>query len=203
VVPELKKLISSEVEVIEKGALDGLDLKEIKGLVPTENKEILVTRLSDGTEVTVGKRFIIPRLKEKILELNREDVAVITLLCSGEFPPFRLEKPLLMPDKLLYGVLSSISIKGKLGVMVPSEDQVGPITKSFQKMGFETVGVGASPYRDERGVVEAAGRLQEVDLTVMDCFGYNLSMKSKVKEVTGRPVILVRSILAKALDELV
>jgi len=207
VIPEIKELISGDIEIVEKGALDGLTLKEIERFEPKGTDEILVTRMRDGTEVTIGESFILSKLQEKISELDKEDVTLIALLCSGEFPRLQSDKLLIMPDKLLSGVLSSLIVnKGKLGLMVPSEGQVNHLMKSFQDLGFVVVGVGVSPYKNDIGAIgEAASKLKEagIDLIVMDCFGYNLQMKDRVREVTGKPVLLVRSLLAGLLKELI
>lgn len=207
VIPEIKELVAGDIEIVEKGALDGLTLKEVERFEPKEDDEVLVTRMRDGTEVTIGRSFILSRLQEKISELDKEDVTLIALLCSGEFPRLQSEKPLIMPDKLLSGVLASLVIsKGKLGLMVPSEEQVNQLMRGFQDLGFEVIGVGISPYKNDIGAIgEAASKLREkgADLIVMDCFGYNLGMKRKVREITGKPVVLVRSLLGKVLEELI
>ena len=207
VVPEIRRLVCRadnpcEVSFLEKGALDGLTTEEIKRLEPKAGKDLLVTRLRDGTEVTVDKTHIRPRLQQAISELGREGADVIALLCSDEFPPFRSATPLIQPGKLLSGVLSSIFLDGKLGVMVPSEDQVGVATEDYHRLGFQPLAVGASPYGGGGAIVNAANRLKgEVVLVVMDCFGYDLEMKGQVLRITGTPVILVRSILAWTLRE--
>ena len=203
-VPEIKKLIPIGIEVIEKGALDGLSLKEVEKFEPDEDDVCFVTRMRDGTEVTIGRSHILPRLQERIYELDQEGVEVIALLCSGEQPRFQSESPLIRPVELQAGVLSSISIKNKLGVMVPLERQIGSCIETFQRLGFRTVAVAASPYKhDEKGIVEAAEELTgQIDLIFMNCMGYTLEMKRKVKEITGKPVILVRSLLARMLGEL-
>ena len=207
VVPEISRLVcgannSHEVTFLEKGALDGLAANETAELEPVEGKGLLVTRLRNGDEVAVDKQFIAPRLQRAILELNSEGADIIALLCSDEFPPLRSEAPLILPANLLSGVLSSISIKGKLGVMVPSENQVGATIVIYQELGFEPIVVGASPYANGNEILNAANGLrEEVALVVMDCFGYNLEMKSRVSQITGAPVILVRSLLAWTLSE--
>ena len=206
VIPEIEKLVSKDIEIVEKGALDGLILEEVKKLSPKGDDEVLITRMRDGTEVTVGRSSILPRLQEKISELDDEEVELITLLCAGEFSGIRSGRPLLLPDKLLSGVLSSLVIKGKLGLMVPSQRQARYLTKAFQALSFEVIVFGVSPYKDDIGAIaEAASQLKEAgtDLIVMDCFGYNLEMKDRVREVTGKPVILVRSLLAGVLRELI
>lgn len=204
VLSDIKSLISGDIEIVEKGALDELTLNEVAGLKPTRDDEILVTRMRDGTEVTVGRDRILPRMQERISELDKEDdVALVTLLCSGEFPPFQCSKPLIMPSRLLWGVLSSISIEGNLGMMLPSPRQVKPAVKDFEGLGCKVVGVGASPYGEEEGIVKAAEALEgEVDLVFMNCFGYNLEMKNIVRKITKKPIILPRSLLARTLDDL-
>lgn len=207
VVPELERIIkdsrtSQTVTFLQKGALDGLTADEIAGLRPTEEKDYLVTNLRNGTEVAVDKHGICPRVQQAIFDLNGEGADIIALLCSDEFPPLRSEAPLILPANLLSGVLSSISIKGKLGVMVPSEKQVGATIVVYQELGFEPIVVGASPYGGGDAIINAANGLrEEVALVVMDCFGYNLEMKSRVSQITGVPVILVRSLLAWTLSE--
>lgn len=207
VVAELEGIIkdgrtSQTVTFLQKGALDGLTADEIAGLRPTEEKGHLVTRLQDGTEVAVDKHGIYPRVQQEIFDLNGEAADIIALLCSDEFPPFRSEAPLILPARLLSGVLSSISINGKLGVMVPSERQVGTTTVVYQELGFQPIVVSASPYANGNEILNAANGLKEqVALVVMDCFGYDLEMKRRVGEITGTPVILARSVLARALTE--
>ncbi len=207
VVAELERIIkdsrtSQTVTFLQKGALDGLTADEIAGLRPTEEKDHLVTKLRNGTEVAVDKHGICPRVQQAILDLNGEGADIIALLCSDEFPPLRSEAPLILPANLLSGVLSSISIKGKLGVMVPSEKQVSATIVVYQELGFEPIVVGASPYANGNEILNAANRLrEEVALVVMDCFGYNLEMKSRVSQIMGTPVILVRSLLAFTLSE--
>jgi protein AroM len=207
VVAELERIIkdsrtSQTLTFLQKGALDGLTADEIAGLRPTEEKNHLVTKLRNGTKVAVDKHDICPRVQQAILDLNGEGADIIALLCSDQFPPLRSEAPLILPANLLSGVLSSISINGKLGVMVPSEKQVGATIVVYQELGFEPIVVGASPYGGGDAIINAANRLrEEVALVVMDCFGYNLEMKSRVSQITGAPVILVRSLLAWTLSE--
>ncbi|MCK4411448.1 AroM family protein [Candidatus Bipolaricaulota bacterium] len=207
VVPELERIIkdsqtSQTVTFLQKGALDGLTADEIADLRPKEEKNHLVTKLQDGTEVAVDKHAIYPRVQQAIFDLNSKGADIITLLCSGEFPPFRSETPLIQPAKLLSGVLSSISIEGHLGVMVPSDEQVDVATEAYHRLGFQPIAVGASPYGGGDAIINAANRLKgEVALVVMDCFGYNKEMKDEVQKITRTPVILVRSLLAWTLNE--
>lgn len=209
IVPEIERLISknngAQIELIEVGALDGLKLREVQSLGPRKSDETLVTRMSDGTEVIVGKSQIIPRMQDKVTELNRTDAQLVALLCSGSFPQVQSTVPLVKSDKLVKGILSSILLTGKLGVLVPSEAQVHPVSQELKELGYDTIISSASPYsKNQDGIKEAAQKFnkENVDLILMHCFGYSLEMRNIVKEITKSPIILVRSLLARALSEL-
>ena len=64
IIPEMREVLGTEVEILEAGALDGLTLEEVKKFYPKGRDYILCTRMSDGTEVVVAKRFIVPRVSE-------------------------------------------------------------------------------------------------------------------------------------------
>src|SRR2546422_953146 len=60
VVPAMADVLGPDVEIIERGALDGLGGDEIAQLAPESDDEVLVTRLTDGSSVFVGKRGVTP-----------------------------------------------------------------------------------------------------------------------------------------------
>jgi len=102
-----------------------------------------------------------------------------------------------------WGALSSISIEGSLGMILPSREQVKTAVETFKGLGCKVVGVGASPYGRQEEIVRVAEELKGgVDLVFMNCFGYSLEMKRIVRQITGKPVILARSLLARTLDDL-
>lgn len=206
ILPELKEFVPEGTELVEKGALDGIDRDRLGDFEPKSDEDTLVTRMRDGTQVTVGEESLLPRLQEKIEELNEENVDLIALLCSGEFPDFSSEAPLIFPDELVLGTLSSIHISGKLGLIVPSPRQREKISRRFEKIGLETESVGISPYeKDSEAIGEAATQLrkEDVDLILLDCFGYTKKMKKRVRERTKKPTLLVRSLLGRAISELI
>ncbi|WP_037193644.1 AroM family protein, partial [Rhodococcus rhodochrous] len=53
-------------------------------------------------------------------------------------------------------------------------------------------------------IEKAALSLKEhdVDLILLDCMGYTEEMKRTVKQITGKPVILSRTLVARVLGEL-
>src|SRR5262245_16818933 len=95
VVPDMAEILGGDIEIVEAGALDGLDRDEIARLAPEGDDEILVTRLTDGTAVFVGKSKMIPRVEARIAALEDEDVALNVLLCTGAFPKLAARRPFL------------------------------------------------------------------------------------------------------------
>ena len=72
--PALVEILGDEHEIIEAGALDGLSLEDVKDIEILPDDYILVSRMRDGTEVKITKRFVIPRIQEKITELEEKGV---------------------------------------------------------------------------------------------------------------------------------
>lgn len=212
---------SLPVNIIEAGALDGLTLGEVRQLAPNPGDYVLVTRMADGTPVTIAERHILPRMVDKISRLVEEGADVVALVCTGEFPELACEKLLVVPQPLLLNVVSALARGRKLGVLLPDEEQIeqgyerwslvhGDRERAWQNgyCGLTSHKLlkieAASPYGDPRDTEKAAARLRDwgADLVVMDCIGYTMAMKEKVGSITGAPVILARSIVGRVLAEL-
>lgn len=218
------------VEVLEAGALDGLTLEEVRKLAPVQGDYVLVTRMADGTAVKIAERHILPLMQEKIDGLVRRGADVVALVCTGEFPQFHCDRLLVVPQKVLFhaaaavvggqpvsqrtdvrqgsptggGVAQVGSTSFRLGVMLPDVDQVAQGIRRWSAVTPDVLVEPASPYGRPEEIDQAARRLKEwgAGLVVMDCIGYTLAMKEKVRRIAGAPVILARSILARTLAEL-
>src|SRR4030066_250014 len=101
IIPEMREVLGTEVEIIEAGALDGLTLEEVKKFYPKGRDYILCTRMSDGTEVVVAKRFIVPRVQKCIDLLSQRGAEIIVFICTGLFPPFSSKKLFVEAQKIL------------------------------------------------------------------------------------------------------
>jgi len=204
VVPEIKRILGRECETLECGSLDGLTRDDVKRFAPTARDSVLVTPMQSGEEVTVGEAKILKRVQHCIDHLASE-CDVLALLCTGRFPEFTSKKILLMPDALLDGIVSGILGSIVLGVLVPSRDQIDQVSKRWKHMGRKVVVESASPYSNHDEVSPSARRLvaSNPDVVVLDCMGYTSGMRQTVKGITGKPVILPRSVLAHSILELI
>ena len=202
VVGEIGQLLD-QTEIVQRGCLDDLTKKQIESLNPEETEPFLVTVLRDGRSVQVSKEKTVQLLQQRIKELENKDVASIVLLCTGDFPDLESTKLLIQPGKLIRGLVEAMLTPGEnLGVIVPCSEHIGQTKKKWSHLN--PIVEVASPYENSGGIQDAARKLgaETVGLTVLDCIGYTRQMKQTVREITRKPVILARSLLARALREL-
>lgn len=204
VTPDLWPIFGENVELLEAGGLDGLTREEIETFVPEEGDYVLVSRLKDGSSVTFAERYVLPRLQDCIDRLEREGVRLILFFCTGDFPDnFRHTVPLIFPNQILFGLVP-VLCAGKLAVVTPSQKQLEQSQKKWGKFGLEVTSYAASPYDGIAGVEAVAKEIAktDADLVLLDCIGYTAEMKRMTAQITGKNVVLSRTILARAVMEL-
>lgn len=205
VIPEMQEILGEKVMILEAGALDGLTKEEIEKFQPDENDYVLVSRLNDGSHVKFGKSYIIPRLQNCINNLEDQGVELIIVICTGYFGSLLTSNiPLVYPQKILYSLVPNFSVNGKIGVIVPESDQIEQMGKKWEETGLEVRAAAGSPYKGIEDVKKAAEKLraENVDVIVLDCIGYNKEMKQETEKITGKPVILSRTMVARVASEL-
>lgn len=195
------------MEVIERGALDGLSREEVSALGPRPEGELLVSQLADGTPVRLDRDAIVDRLQRAIADLEGQGAAATLLLCTGEFPLFAHSRPLLVPSAALRGAVVGIAGDDRVAAMIPLPDQAGQARCWWRRQGVsEPILVAADPYGSEgeaqvecqaRRAAQLGGRV-----LFLDCFGYTRRMASLARDAFGGPVILARSLSARLLAEL-
>jgi len=202
VVTEIKDILGP-LEIIERGCLDELTKEQMERLKPKEREPFLVTLLRDGSSIQVSREKVTNLLQQRIQELENEDANLIVLLCTGDFTNLQSKKLIIEPGKLIRELVRGIlTEEKKLGIIIPSFEQIEQTKKKWGDVNL--VVAVASPYENQEELQEAARKLQakNVHLTVLDCIGYTRQMKQKVKEITGKPVILSRTVVARVTREL-
>lgn len=205
VTPDVVAHLPDDVEAVEVGALDAFDspaaVESELGARPGE--PVFVTRMRDGSSVTVDRGAAHERVRAVIADIA-DEVALVCLLCTGHFPPLDAAVPVLEPSALLDAWVSAATDEGDtVGVMMPKEEQLAQTREKWAGTRRLVTAAG-SPYGDPGAVDAAATELgREPDVVVMDCIGYTPEMKRTVKEATGAGVLLARSVLGKTAGELV
>ena len=203
-IPEMEPILGESIEIIQMGGLDGLTKEEIAAFHPLPGDYVLVSRLTDGTSVTFGESHVLPRLQNCIHELEAKGVSLILFLCTGEFPDdFESNVPLIFPNQLLYGLVPAIGSRF-LTVLTPAKEQMEQGMRKWSPHAGQVHMIAVSPYDGPGEVLKAAGTIPaETDLILLDCIGYTVEMKEMIQTLTGKPVILPRTLTARMICELV
>ncbi|MEW6455822.1 MAG: AroM family protein [Acidobacteriota bacterium] len=123
----------------------------------------------------------------------------------GDFPEIKSERIFLFPSKILFKTVTAILSKGKLGVLVPMEEQKQDSMKKWKKTGLDVIVDVLNPYRGASEMEEVFDiiKRENVNLIVLDCIGYNMKIKERIREITGKIVLLPRTLLARFIKELI
>jgi protein AroM len=206
VIPDVASILGPDIEIREAGALDGLSPEIIASFAPQEGDYVLVTRLADGTSVQVAERHITPRIHEKIAEHFTGGIPVVLLLCTGEFPDFETGGLLIRPQKVLFNAVAAVAKGMRIGILTPSAEQVDQSENRWGSLSPFVRAVPSSPYVNGMEAARtAAEELKEwkAEITVLDCIGYTLAIRSLVREITDRPALLARGVAASMVKELI
>jgi protein AroM len=206
IVPEMKEILGADVEILEAGALDGLTLEQVERFYPKGNDYILCTRMSDGTEVVVAKRFIAPRVQKCIDLLSQKGAEIIVFICTGHFPPFSSKRLFIEAQKIVDHFLLALHGENeRMGLLIPLSDQIKQARKKYNRLKGKMTIKAASPYASEDEISIAGEALKRADphVIVMHCMGYTQAMKKRVMEITGKPTVLARTLVARTLKELI
>lgn len=194
------------VELLQRGALDGLSPEDLAGLRPRPGEYLLVTRLRDGMEVRLAEERIVECMRGCVRDLESDGVELIALFCTGEFPGLESRVPLLKPDRLIAKFMAAVSPGAAICAIVPSAAQIPAMKAKWEKEGFAVEAVTLSPYTctevELRGAARKAAESRG-SIIVLDCIGYSRQMKAVFREVCRRPVILPRTLLGRAVAEFV
>jgi protein AroM len=198
------------VEVLQRGALDNLDLTTITNMQPKLGERPLATTLQDGTEIAVTHENVSPLMGKALDDLASLGTELVVLTCTGGFEELKRDDMIVIdPGGLVQGVIRSLADGARLGVIQPHVGQVanGPDTNEFWGAAH-VVMTHASPYAApdirQSQWTRAANELKEadVDYILLNCMGMDIGMKRIVHSVTGKPAILPSALVARVVDEL-
>lgn len=202
---DIKGILGQEFEIIEMGALDPYDFEYVsKSFYPKDGDTMLVSRMRDGTQVKIAEEKILKIIQECITDLEGRGCRAILMLCTGKFPEFKHNVMLIRPQQILHLIAHQLSDSREIGVFVPDESQADEVKKWWKMNGVEVEPVFASPYKEIENISRAASYFKDKDVALifMDCMGYSVKMKKIVREISGKPVLLARTLTARIVKEL-
>ena len=188
-------------DLVIRGALDDLsagDLPDAGG-----GSYPLVTRMRDGTLITVDEAFLTPLLQTAIDDLEQEDVVLSLLLCAGPFHDLTSTRPLLRPFQLAVQTLQSLGLP-RPGIVVPTDDQRGPAERKWTAAGFAPV-IWSMETRPaalpvEHWLPSQASNHADLSALVFDYVGYPLDTVQRLQTLTPLPVLDLGHLAVAALE---
>jgi protein AroM len=208
--PELQQTVGGAfgnlASVVVTGALDGMGPDEIGSLAPRGDEPRIITELGEGCTAVVGRDALGRRLQTRMEALTAEGASLIILLCTGDFPGLTFRVPVLFPGEILQAlVASTLPAGGRLGVLVPIEEQVGSATVRWARQGREVTTVVASPFGDPALLDAASDRLSAARpaLVVMDCFAYTRSHRERLQTRVDALILLPQELVFSLAFQLV
>ncbi|MEH7009994.1 AroM family protein [Neobacillus niacini] len=204
-IPAIRDFLPKDTKIIEKGVLDGRSELEILGFSPELGQTTLISRLNNGKSAVMAKEKILPIIQSLIDDLHQDNVSLIILACTGKFPLFRSNIPIIYPDYLLNHVVKGLFREGLMGVIVPLPEQAESIIHKWKDAGMTTIPETCSPYSfEETDMIKAIKQLDPypIKAIVLDCMGYTEEMKMLAQSYTTKPVLLSRNIIYKTSAEI-
>ena len=202
-IPGLMDILGPGYEVIEAGALDDHTMDDVNKIDLDPDHYILVSRMRDGTEIKITKKYVVPLLQGQLDRLEEQGVRLTVVMCTGKFPQFRSKGLVVTPSEVLKGVIAGSLKKGKLAVVYPTEEQIPYAEKDFGREGVDVYADSVSPYEEDdvKGLLDRLVR-EDPDLVFLNCFGFPYSIKQQVQEATGKPTIHSSALIARVIKEL-
>lgn len=204
VTPDLEPIFGPEIQLLQAGALDGMTAQEIAAFAPAEGDYVLISKLQDGTSAVFAERHVLPRLQQCIYDLEEQGAELIMFLCTGSFPAFQSRVPLVFPCAVLNGTVPALAGRSRIAVITPKQEQEAQCMEKWKDYVQSVQVTWGSPYGApeelDRAAREVAG--MDVDLVVLDCMGYTAAMKERVRQLSGKPVVLSRTMAARVVMEL-
>ena len=206
IVPIIDAHVPPAVRCIHRGVLDGLARGEIDRRYGAQRGEAaLVTRLLDGSVVTLSRREMQDGVQHALSALDDLGCAAILLLCTGTFAGLHCRRAwLIEPDHVIPPLVAGLLAHRRLGVVVPIAGQIASESGKWQLLARPPLFAVVSPYADAPAALAAAGAdLKErgAEAIVLDCIGFTEHHRVALASL-DLPVMLSNTVVARTLGEL-
>jgi protein AroM len=199
-------VIPETIEIVLRGALDGMTREELACHAPTSAYDTLFTILPDGTDIRVSHTAVAKLAQIKIEAMQREGCRLIVFCCTGDFPELGDTLPLLFPSRIHTQVAQALAKDFCLGLFVPLPEQEALARSRWQACGFsEVITRAIAPNGSNVDIERAASDMAEasVDLVIYDCMGYGSELRARADSITNVPSLLSVSLVARVTAELI
>lgn len=183
------KQILPECEVLQAGALDALTIKELPEVADATYP--LVTRMQNGSQITVDESFLAPKLDGALKLLEARGVLATLLMCAGTFTNLRGTQPIYKPFNIGCSVLRALNMKS-IGLIAPVIEQEEPIRHRWEAEGWETTVWNADlRVQDKKFYQQIRNQIlvNDLECIVLDYFGHPSEQVSQLQKTIDLPIL--------------
>lgn len=182
-----------------RGALDGLESREVDELARRLTEYPLLVRLADGTSREIGLEWLHPKVERVVREFAEEGARAVVVACAGDFPDCKTNIPVVLPGREVPRAAAYHSPRKRVGVVTPVEGQAPAAAAKWLADGFLPVVTWASPARHSE-IMKASAIMREadVDVVVLDCMGHDADYAAEFSRRCSKSVITAQDIAAQA-----
>lgn len=186
-----------------RGACDGLSEKEIDALaaIPGDYPAFVGV---NGVPREIELTALQPLAAKHVEALAAEGAKAIVILGAPDFPEFDCDVPVIRPGRIMPAIAGAIALTRHIGIVTPIQGQAAAAKAKWEADGFSVKVAVCSPYEDDE-VESAAARLSDSDLEVviLDGMSFNSAMRERFAVLSGRPTLLVQTLVARIAGELI
>lgn len=206
--PLLQAALPGDVELVQRGVLDGLSPAQIEEkFAPADGAPVIISRLLDESSAVMDKALVEAEIQRLVDELEAEGCSTILLLCTGKFDELTTDGArLIEPQKVLLPSLAALTEGLQVGLFVPLPEQILSEGDKFSAFSKPPICAAVSPYEPENDkLAKVATSLadQGAEILMTDCMGFVEHHRKTAREASGLPVVLSSALIAKLVSEVV
>lgn len=195
---DLTSGLGAQVTFSEIGLLDGLSGSEIGTLLTEPDHATVVARLANGSWVNLSRRKISQIVNDRLATIAECDFDLVVLMSTGIFREFESTCPTVNAQRAVDAAVISLAAEGDtVGIVFPLERQIDEVEMPSLSL-FDTRFAYAAHQNVEQ-FRKAAESLKDCAYIVLNSVGYGESDRQLIAQLTGKPVILPRRIVANSI----
>ena len=204
-VPIIREIVGNDVELVVRGALDGLTDVQLAEAAAGEAEHPVVTELADGRSVRVSKPKLVPLINSVLSGMAADGVRLACLMCTGSFEGLEIPEGLALLEGrrvIDHAVLAVCPPGARLGVLVPLKEQEALSGGKYRAMGYEVVCGHANPYGSREELSACAETFRGCAAVVLHCMGYLREHRDIVARTGNVPVLEANAVMGHLACEL-
>ena len=204
--PEITQEILSHLDsdcdcdFVEVGALDDLSEMEIDELRPSVTEIGIATSLQNGRRVSLSENWLRQRIYELCENKGKTSQDITIIASTGVFDIGTTGEYVIHGQNCLDRLMEAMVISGQIvGKIFPLSRQ--PYYYNKKSASCETDAFAAPS--DSENLMLACDTLKNCDLIVLNSMGYSETDQELTRKYSGKPVILVRRVLAGVVAKII